>query len=121
MISVAASRGFRFGWLWSRSTLVRRSARSVSVIISAAFLVWFCLRPGTRRVTPARALRRALIAPFGQKLESQRARDRRGLDQLDGDMVAEPIALAGVVADQCVARLVIAVIVVADGACRNEA
>ena len=28
-ISVAASRGCRFGWLWSRSTLVSRSARSV--------------------------------------------------------------------------------------------
>ena len=32
-----------------------------------------------------RASATLLIAPFGQKLESQRAGDRRGLDQLDGD------------------------------------
>src|SRR4051812_40986067 len=67
------------------------------------------------------AFRRFLIAPFGQKLESQRARDRRRLDQLHGHRVAQPVALAGMVADQRVAWLVIAEIIVADRARGNEA
>src|SRR5262245_59087733 len=70
-------------------------------------------------------LRRAgaapVIAPLRQKLESQGAGDRRGLDQAHGAPVAEPVGLAAAVADQRVAILVIAEIFAPDGARRNEA
>src|SRR5262245_10710185 len=62
----------------------------------------------------------AVIAAFGEKLESQRARDRRGLHQAHGDLVAQAVGLAAAVADQGVLVLVVAEVVVADGARRNE-
>src|SRR5262249_36395978 len=62
----------------------------------------------------------AVIASLGEKFESQRARDRRRLDQAHGDAVAEPMGLATAVADQRVAILVVAEIFAADGARRNE-
>src|SRR5262249_3722286 len=72
--------------------------------------------------TPAAgmAFRTSLIASFGEDFESQRARDRRGLDQLHGRGVAQPVAFTGVIADQRVACLVVAEIVVAERACRDE-
>src|SRR4051812_22222126 len=66
------------------------------------------------------ALRANVIAPFGEDFESQRPGNRRRLDQLHGDGVAQPITFAGVVAGERVARLVVAEIVVADSACRYE-
>src|SRR6185369_5891771 len=119
MIRVAASRGFRFGWVWSRSTRVRRSA--MSVIVSSSLVLRCRCRPLEALAAARIALGHRLIAPFGGKLESQRAGNRRGLDQLHRHGIAEPVAFAGVVADQRVARLVIAIVIVADGACRNEA
>ena len=61
MIKVAASRGFRFGWVWSRSTLVRRSATSLmqfSSFTSAAGALEFGLRT-LEPLAAARALLRA--------------------------------------------------------------
>src|SRR5262245_24319965 len=62
-----------------------------------------------------------VIAAFGEKLESQRARDRRRLDEAHGDAIAEPVRLAAPVADQSMPILVIAEIIRADGARRDEA
>src|SRR5262249_19007740 len=53
--------------------------------------------------------------------ESQRACDRRGLDQPHGDAIAKAISLAAPRADQRVALLVIAEILAANGARGNEA
>ena len=71
----------------------------------------------------ARSARRRVgrCAALGQKLEAQRAGNRRRFHQLDGDAVAEPVGLAGAVADHGVAGLVVAEIFVADGARRHEA
>src|SRR6187549_1965828 len=98
MIRVAASRGFRFGWVWSRSTLVRRSA--ISVIVSSSLVLWCRCRSFEALAAARIAFRHLFMAPFGHKLESQCACNRRSLDQLHRDGVAEPIGLAGVVADQ---------------------
>src|SRR6266404_3869980 len=114
MMSVAASRGLRLGWVWSRSTLVRRWARSV-IVLSASLVLRFQI------AFAARPLRCSVIAPFGQKLESQGTRNRGGLDQFDRHRIAQPVALAGMVPDQRMARLVVAVIVRAERARRNEA
>src|SRR5262249_29108574 len=62
-----------------------------------------------------------VIAALGEKLETQRACDRRGLDQPHGDAIAKAISLAAPRADQRVALLVIAEILAADGARGNEA
>src|SRR4051812_9068152 len=67
------------------------------------------------------ALLTSLIAPFRQDFESQRAGNGRCLDELHRDGVAEPIRLTGMVTDQGVARLVVAVIVIADRARWHEA
>src|SRR5207302_1469760 len=56
-----------------------------------------------------------------EELEPQRAGQRDRLDQPHRDMVAQPVALAARAADQRMAVLVIAEILVADGARRNEA
>src|SRR6516165_4279299 len=64
---------------------------------------------------------RAVIAAFGEKFESQRARDRRGLDQPHRDAIAEAVRLAALSADQGMAVLVVAEIIGADGARRDEA
>src|SRR5262249_3831695 len=63
---------------------------------------------------------RAVIAAFGQKFESQRARDRRGLDEPHRDAIAEAVCLAALSADQGMAVLVVAEIVGADGARGDE-
>ena len=68
------------------------------------------LEPAAPRLPPLPEF----IAPFGEDFESQRTGDRRRLDQLHRDGIAQPVALAGVVADQRVARLVVAEVVVAD-------
>src|SRR5262249_29704629 len=65
--------------------------------------------------------RRALIAALGEELKSQRAGDRRRLDELYRDRVAEPVGLAAALADHGVAVLAILEIFRADGAGRNEA
>ena len=63
-----------------------------------------------------------VIAAFGQKLEAQRAGDRRRLDQLDRDAVAEPVASRRCGRRPCAcAVLVVAEVLVADGARRDEA
>ena len=67
------------------------------------------------------ALRAGHDAAFGQKLEAERAGDRRRLDELHRDAVAEPVRLARAVADHGVHGLLVAEIFVADGARRNEA
>ena len=64
---------------------------------------------------------RAVIAALGEKFESQRARDGRGLDEPHRDAIAEAGRLAAARADQGVAVLVVAEIIGADGARRNEA
>src|SRR3954452_20878146 len=66
------------------------------------------------------ALRANLIAPFGEDFESQRPGNGRRLGQLHGDGVAQPVTFAGVVADQCVARLIVTEIIVAQRAGRDE-
>src|SRR5262249_30049014 len=68
------------------------------------------------RAPPARAV----IAAFGQKFESQRARDRRGLDEPHRDAITEAVGLAALSADQGMAGLVGAGIVGADGARGGE-
>src|SRR5690349_3512865 len=60
------------------------------------------------------------IAARGKKFESQRACDRRGFDQPHRDSIAEPVGLAAARADQGMAVLMMAEIVVADGARRDE-
>src|SRR3954451_22306450 len=67
------------------------------------------------------AFRASVIASFGEDFESQCAGDRRRLDQLHRNGVAEPIRLAGMVADQGMARLIVTVVVVANRARRTEA
>src|SRR5262245_63264678 len=64
---------------------------------------------------------RAVIAAFGQKFESQRARDRRGLDQPHRDAIAEAVRLAAASADQGMAVLVVAEIIGDYGAREDEA
>src|SRR5262249_56160722 len=64
---------------------------------------------------------RAVIAAFGQKFESQRARNRRGLDEPHRDAIAEAVGLAAAGADQGMAVLVVAEIIGADGARGDEA
>src|SRR5438874_85581 len=64
--------------------------------------------------------RSGALAALRQKLESQRARDRRGLDQAHGHAVAESVGLAAAVADQRVTVFVIAEILAADQAGRDE-
>src|SRR5207245_1497617 len=54
------------------------------------------------------------------QLEAQRARDRRRLDEADCDAVAEPMRLAGAIADQRMLVLLVAEIIVAERARRNE-
>ena len=73
-----------------------------------------------RPLGPRPPLSGPVIAPLREKLESQRAGDRRGLDQAHGRPVAEPVRLAAAVADEGVAILVIAEILAADGARRDE-
>src|ERR1044072_8140506 len=119
MIKVAASRGLRFGCVWSRSSLVRRSA--MSVIVSSSLVLRCRCRPPVPLAAAWIAFRHLFMAPFGHKLESQGSRNGGALDQLPGAGAAEPVGLAGVVADQRVARLVIAVVVVADRARRGAA
>src|SRR4051794_38893284 len=80
--------------------------------------------PGFRTLeppAPAMAFCANLIAPFGEDFESQRAGERRSLDKLHRDRIAEPVRLAGVVANQHMARLVVTVIVLANRARRHEA
>src|SRR5262249_29850906 len=63
---------------------------------------------------------RAVIAAFGKKFESQRARDRRRLDEPHRDAIAEAVGLAALSADQGMAVLVVAEIIGADSARGNE-
>src|SRR5262245_33790536 len=64
---------------------------------------------------------RAVIAAFGMKFESQRARGRRGLDEPHRDAIAEAVRLAAAGADERMAVLVVAEIIGADGARGDEA
>src|ERR1700692_2659358 len=72
------------------------------------------LRPGWRLMSSL-LLRRARMA---HELETQGAGDRRGLDQLHGDRIAEPMGFG--MANECAAAFVKAEIFVADEARRNE-
>src|SRR5262249_15189757 len=74
---------------------------------------------GTLAPAPLRA--RAVIAAIGEKFESQRARERRRLDQAHGDAVSQPVRQAAALADEGMAILVVAKIFAADGARGNEA
>src|SRR5262249_25265153 len=78
-------------------------------------------RRARRMLAPDRPPPGDVIAALGEKLESQRARDRRGLDQPHGDAIAKAISLAAARANERVAVLVIAEILAADGARGNEA
>src|SRR5262245_6492985 len=62
----------------------------------------------------------AVIAPFAQNLKSERPCNRRSLDQLDSNRIAEAVGFAGIVADQGVARFLVAEIFGADRARRDE-
>src|SRR5205823_2223278 len=63
---------------------------------------------------------RQTMAALRQKLEAQRARDRRRLDQPHAHAIAEPIALAAADADERMPVLVVAEIFGADRARRDE-
>ena len=100
-----------------------RSA-STSLIVSSFAHVARDLRIGrvpVARVALCRRVRRLYSGPRERSSNRKRAGDRRGLDQPHRDAIAEPVGLAAAVADQRVAVLVIAEIVVADGARRDEA
>src|SRR5262249_29594461 len=144
-ISVAASLGRTYGEERSRSTsfmrLTKRSMRSMrsartSLIVSSSAAAAHGSRAarGLRaHASPAGAGRgwggplrrpppaRAVIAAFGQKFESQRARNRRGLDEPHRDAIAEAVGLAAAGADQGMAVFVVAEIIGADGARGDEA
>src|SRR5690348_7935334 len=105
-----------------------RSSRSVSTSLIASCSSFFsprlyralcALLAGAAFGLPA-AASGAVIAAFGQKLESQGTGDRRGLDQAYGDLVAQAVGLAAAVADQRVLVLVIAEVVIANRARGNE-
>ena len=78
----------------------------------------FCVRAAGRAPPPRCG---ALALTFGDELEPERARDRRCLDELYLDAVAEPVGLAGAIADHGVALFVVAVIVRPDRRGRHEA
>src|SRR5271163_4155145 len=61
----------------------------------------------------------ARLACMAHELETQGAGDRRGLDQFDGDRVAEPVGFG--IADKGAASFVEAEILVADKAGRDKA
>src|SRR5262244_2245458 len=67
------------------------------------------------------APKRRLVAAFREQLEPQRARHRDRLHQLDRDLVAEPVGLAGRLADQRMGGLVESKIVIAERSGRDEA
>src|SRR5215218_1188710 len=56
-----------------------------------------------------------------ENFKAQRSCDRDRLYQLDGNSVAQPVGLAGRVADQRMGVFLIAEVFRADGACRDEA
>src|SRR5262249_31106434 len=70
---------------------------------------------------PARATGAGPLAAFGEELETERAGDRRRLDQAHRHRVAEPVARPAAVADERMATLFIAEILGADVARRDEA
>ena len=67
-----------------------------------------------------RAPARVVIAAFGQKFESQRARNRCGLDEPHRHAIAEAVGLAAAGADQGMVVFVVAEIIGADGARGDE-
>src|SRR5215468_561323 len=95
------------------------SALPAALWAHRAVLTWAALvvSSGARRST---AFAGTVIASLRQELEPQRARDRGGFDQAHTDAVAKTIGLAGVVADQRVLVFVVAEILAADRARRNE-
>src|SRR5262245_15771775 len=119
-IRVAASRQRWFGWVRLRVTRVSSWANSCLVAVSSTLSPPAAAAPTLR---PGRAGRcpTLLIAPFRQEFESQRPGDRRRLDQAYRHLVAEPMGLAAVGADQRMPVLVIAEVLVADLAGRDEA
>src|SRR5262245_65406319 len=61
-----------------------------------------------------------VVTALGENFESQRARDRRRLDEPHGDAIAEAVGLATARANERMAVLVIAEVVGADGPRRHE-
>src|ERR1700732_1716699 len=78
-----------------------------------------CEQLGRGPLPPDAAAGRGAAA-LGQKLETQRARDRRRLDQTHPDAVTQTVGFAAAVADQGMAILVIAKIIRSYGARRYE-
>ena len=100
------------GHLVHRRRFLPRSRYRAMACVARGLLAGLLLGP--------RPPRSGALAALRQKLESQRTRDRRGLDQAHGHAVAEPVGLAAAVADQRVTVFVIAEILAADRARRNE-
>src|SRR2546430_1094776 len=75
---------------------------------------------GTAAADPTPA-HRLPDASLGEHLEPQRAGDRDRLDETHVHPVAEAIAFAGRIADQGVVLFVIAIVIFAERASRNEA
>src|SRR5262245_433678 len=92
--SADSGRASRAAWPTRRHGREKAVASSVSLVAAAlaAAVAVFLLAP-----RPLRGLA-AVIAPFAEKLKSQRPCNRRSLDQPDSDRVAETVGLAGGIA-----------------------
>src|SRR5207302_10557358 len=60
-------------------------------------------------------------APLGLKLEPQRAGHKGWFDVADGTAIAQPLRFAAALGPQRMSVLMVAKILITDGACRNEA
>src|SRR5437016_1744903 len=96
-----------------------RSART-SLIVSSSARGARGSRTARGRRARASAAGGRRYSGLGEKFESQRACDRRGLDEPHRDAIAEAVRLAAASADQGMAILVVAKIVGADGARGDE-